>query len=186
MKYGLKEHEVSALVSRLAKKLRECFKTPESTRDVVGSVVVDYLEENGLRHGKEGRNPITDCFDPTSLEEIRAAFEEQHKGRRLDKHYVRGTYSNPAIAALWNQHLYTIQWMLSGTKGPDISVLPYYFCTGHEKMLDKCNVCQHHDRLVNMLETTITHRIKLQRKGIQIKNEDCCASNGKLYQERVV
>lgn len=42
--------------------------------------------------------------------ELRAEFERQHKGRNLLRHRLRGTYSSPPIAALWNQHVKTAEW----------------------------------------------------------------------------
>lgn len=44
-------------------------------------------------------------------EELRAEFERQHEGRDLRRHNLRGTYVSPPIAALWNQHVRTAQWM---------------------------------------------------------------------------
>jgi hypothetical protein len=46
-----------------------------------------------------------------SLVEARAEFERQHEGRYLKRHRMRGTYLSAPIAALWNQHLRTIQWI---------------------------------------------------------------------------
>lgn len=43
--------------------------------------------------------------------ELRASFERMHKGRRLTRHHLRGTYSSPQIAALWNQHVKTAELM---------------------------------------------------------------------------
>lgn len=44
-------------------------------------------------------------------EELRAEFVRQHKGRNLLQHPLRGTYSSQPIAALWNQHKRTAEWM---------------------------------------------------------------------------
>lgn len=41
----------------------------------------------------------------------RAEFERQHNGRDLRRHNMRGTYQSATIAALWNQHLRTIEWL---------------------------------------------------------------------------
>ncbi len=38
---------------------------------------------------------------------LRAEFERMHHGRDLSRHYLRGTYYSPHIAALWNQHVKT-------------------------------------------------------------------------------
>lgn len=46
-------------------------------------------------------------------DEARIEFEKQHEGRDLSRHRLRGTYTKPAIAALWNQHLKTIDWVKS-------------------------------------------------------------------------
>lgn len=43
---------------------------------------------------------------------LREEFEKMHKGRRLGRHQLRGTYQSPQIAALWNQHRKTAQVML--------------------------------------------------------------------------
>lgn len=42
---------------------------------------------------------------------LRREFERQHAGRRLERHHLRGTYVSAPIAALWNQHLRTAQWL---------------------------------------------------------------------------
>ena len=47
----------------------------------------------------------------TMEDEARFEFERQHEGRDLSRHRLRGTYTKPAIAALWNQHLKTISWV---------------------------------------------------------------------------
>ncbi len=44
-------------------------------------------------------------------DEMRAEFERQHEGRNLLRHRMRGTYSSPPIAALWNQHRRSVKWM---------------------------------------------------------------------------
>lgn len=49
--------------------------------------------------------------------ELRAEFERQHEGRDLARHPLRGTYYKPPIAALWNQHCKTAEWMAGRTKG---------------------------------------------------------------------
>lgn len=45
--------------------------------------------------------------------ELRAEFERQHQGRNLKQHRLRGTYVSAPIAALWNQHKRTANWMQS-------------------------------------------------------------------------
>lgn len=50
-------------------------------------------------------------MDKVTIADARRAFEEMHKGRNLNQHPLRGTYSNPHIAALWNQHLRTLRWL---------------------------------------------------------------------------
>lgn len=44
------------------------------------------------------------------IKAIRAEFERQHAGRNLTRHRLRGTYSSGPIAALWNQHLRSVEW----------------------------------------------------------------------------
>lgn len=44
-------------------------------------------------------------------DDLRVEFERQHAGRNLLRHRLRGTYSSPTIAALWNQHVRTAQWL---------------------------------------------------------------------------
>lgn len=44
-------------------------------------------------------------------DELRVEFERQHKGRALSRHRLRGTYHAAPIAALWNQHLRTANWL---------------------------------------------------------------------------
>jgi hypothetical protein len=46
-------------------------------------------------------------------EAARAEFEKQHEGRNLRRHHLRGTYSSPPIAALWNQHIRSLRWLKS-------------------------------------------------------------------------
>lgn len=41
---------------------------------------------------------------------LRAVFTKMHNGRYLKQHPLRGTYSSPPIAALWNQHKRTAEW----------------------------------------------------------------------------
>ena len=41
-------------------------------------------------------------------DKLRAEFERQHAGRNLSRHHMRGTYSSPQIAALWNQHVRSV------------------------------------------------------------------------------
>lgn len=53
-----------------------------------------------------------------ALKMMRDEFEKQIKTRGtpvalLTRHRLRGTYHNSRIAALWNQHLRTIKWILS-------------------------------------------------------------------------
>lgn len=43
--------------------------------------------------------------------ELRAEFVRQHVGRDLNRHRLRGTYTSANIAALWNQHKRTAEWM---------------------------------------------------------------------------
>lgn len=45
-------------------------------------------------------------------DEMRQEFARQHEGRNLSRHKLRGTYSNANIAALWNQHRRTANWIL--------------------------------------------------------------------------
>lgn len=45
-------------------------------------------------------------------DELRKEFELQHKGRNLLRHRLRGTYFAANIAALWNQHKRTVEWMI--------------------------------------------------------------------------
>jgi hypothetical protein len=42
---------------------------------------------------------------------LRAEFVRQHKGRNLKQHRLRGTYLSAPIAALWNQHVRTANWL---------------------------------------------------------------------------
>ncbi len=55
---------------------------------------------------------------PTEAE-MRAEFERQHEGRNLTKHRMRGTYFRAEIAALWNQHKRTVNWMMARTIKPE-------------------------------------------------------------------
>jgi len=50
--------------------------------------------------------------------ELRQEFERQHKGRNLKQHRLRGTYFSPPIAALWNQHKRTAEWMAANAAAP--------------------------------------------------------------------
>lgn len=60
------------------------------------------------------RNWYKSRFDKkTTEDEARIGFEKQHQGRDLSRHHLRGTYTKPAIAALWNQHLKSIGWIES-------------------------------------------------------------------------
>ena len=43
-------------------------------------------------------------------DKLRAEFERQHAGRNLLRHRLRGTYSSPPIAALWNQHVRSVKF----------------------------------------------------------------------------
>lgn len=45
-------------------------------------------------------------------DELRAEFERQHKDRDLSRHRMRGTYIKAQIAALWNQHKRTAEWLI--------------------------------------------------------------------------
>lgn len=47
---------------------------------------------------------------------LRSAFERMHQGRNLTRHHLRGTYSSPQIAALWNQHIRTAKLMAEAAK----------------------------------------------------------------------
>lgn len=92
--------------------------------------------ENLVSYGKELSQQVQDCEDRyeqrmiafenmeedrnwykirlekrTTEDEARFEFEKQHHGRDLSRHRLRGTYTKPAIAALWNQHLKTISWV---------------------------------------------------------------------------
>lgn len=49
---------------------------------------------------------------------LRAEFESQHAGRDLRRHSLRGTYIRANIAALWNQHVRTAQWVRSLQRRP--------------------------------------------------------------------
>lgn len=46
-------------------------------------------------------------------DEMRKEFERQHSGRNLSRHPLRGTYYSGPIAALWNQHVRTVRWIMS-------------------------------------------------------------------------
>lgn len=50
---------------------------------------------------------------------LRAEFERQHAGRDLTRHSLRGTYVRANIAALWNQHVRTAQWVRSVQRRPN-------------------------------------------------------------------
>lgn len=50
--------------------------------------------------------------------ELRAEFERQHKGRDLQQHRMRGTYIHAQIAAIWNQHKRTAEWMAGRSPAP--------------------------------------------------------------------
>lgn len=50
--------------------------------------------------------------------EMRAEFHRQHEGRDLKQHGLRGTYLNGNIAALWNQHKRTVNWMMRRFSAP--------------------------------------------------------------------
>lgn len=54
-----------------------------------------------------GRKPNREATENVLREE----FEQQHKGRNLSRHHLRGTYTSPPIAALWNQHVKTSKWL---------------------------------------------------------------------------
>lgn len=56
------------------------------------------------------------CDKGRNCSVAREEFERQHEHRNLLKHRLRGTYSNAAIAALWNQHIRTIQWLTRRNK----------------------------------------------------------------------
>jgi hypothetical protein len=59
------------------------------------------------------------------VKELRQAFELMHAGRNLTRHPLRGTYNSPPIAALWNQHLRTVNWLYTGsTKKPLPGLFP--------------------------------------------------------------
>jgi hypothetical protein len=66
----------------------------------------------------QGSCPV--CHNDNSLRTLptkitiataRIAFEEMQSGRNLTQHHMRGTYVNPPMAALWNQHLKTLRWL---------------------------------------------------------------------------
>ena len=50
-------------------------------------------------------------MDKINEDVLRAEFERQHKGRNLKRHHFRGTYQSSQIAALWNQHKRTAEWI---------------------------------------------------------------------------
>jgi hypothetical protein len=51
---------------------------------------------------------------PQLTEEIlRAEFVRQHEGRNLKQHRLRGTYLSAPMAALWNQHKRTAEWLFN-------------------------------------------------------------------------
>jgi len=52
-------------------------------------------------------------------DELRAEFVRQHAGRNLRQHRLRGTYIAANIAALWNQHKRTAEWMAARSAGGD-------------------------------------------------------------------
>lgn len=54
---------------------------------------------------------------------MRETFEQMHQGRDLTRHHLRGTYSKPQIAALWNQHVRT--WELVRRQFADTQLLAY-------------------------------------------------------------
>lgn len=45
---GLKNHHIAGLISAIAKEIETKFKTPQSTREVIRHVALDYLSDNGL------------------------------------------------------------------------------------------------------------------------------------------
>ena len=45
-------------------------------------------------------------------EDFRKDFEAMHAGRDLTRHHLRGTYSYPPMAALWNQHVKTLKLLI--------------------------------------------------------------------------
>lgn len=51
-------------------------------------------------------------FNYLEMPLLRRLFETFHSGRRLEKHHLRGTYASPPIAALWNQHVRTAEWVI--------------------------------------------------------------------------
>ncbi|HEX8883151.1 MAG TPA: hypothetical protein VF797_01525 [Noviherbaspirillum sp.] len=55
---------------------------------------------------------------PPDEAELRAEFVRQHAGRDLKQHRLRGTYMSAPIAALWNQHKRTAEWMAARVEKP--------------------------------------------------------------------
>lgn len=83
--------------------------TPRTDRETytvkacdIGFQVVPVSCAKALEHdlGQATRPSLDEAY-------LRAEFERMHRGRRLTRHHLRGTYSSPAIAALWNQHVKT-------------------------------------------------------------------------------
>ncbi len=53
---------------------------------------------------------------PITKAELRAEFERQHAGKNLNKHAMRDTYTQPTMAAAWNQHVRTAEWVMNRIK----------------------------------------------------------------------
>ena len=175
MRGGLKPHEVRELVNAITNVVTERFKTPQMTRDVIGGAVVDHLAANGLYVTETARDPIKGNIDPNNFEDCVSGFESMHSGRRLKKHNLRGTYTSPQIAALFNQHLRTIKWVISHANHDTEFGTPFKTCYGTEDA--KCTNCKHFKKYQEIVEMPRYKRFAIQRQAVHLDSVTCIKNN---------
>jgi hypothetical protein len=178
MREGLKEHQIAGLVNRINKELHLRMRLPDSLRCVISSAVMDYLKENGLMHGEPGRNPHTDGITAFSEDNLRNWFEQEHRGRRLERGHPHGTYRSPQIAAIWNQTVATFRWMMS-VNPTEMKPYPTAYCIGSGD--DRCQTCLYGKTWELLQESTVVNRVA-QIEEMERKNEKLCHNwHGEFY-----
>lgn len=103
--------EIKQIIAEMREKAFECEQEDRSSGMFADPETADQLNDWADRLEKAVP------FAPTD-DELRAEFERQHKGRNLKQHGMRGTYIAANIAALWNQHKRTAEWLQNRGAAP--------------------------------------------------------------------
>lgn len=180
MKNALKPHEVRELINAVTKVVTDHFKTPPMTRDIIAEATIDHLVKNGLYAQETARDPLRGELDINSFEEIRKGFEEMHQGRNLNKHYLRNTFTSPQIAALFNQHVLTVKWVMSNSNHNCSAEPVVNICFG--TACPKRNDCCKRKKYNEIDNAPRYKKFNILSRSFIVNSQDCINNNYSFFE----